>query len=142
MCPSSNKVFPKTNDGNNRLNCFLCDYDMCAECAGNEERLRGPEKAAWQKFFEEKADTNHDGFLSVEEIHAAFPEHDKEWAQKLVDGIDSDHDGRVSLEEFRAYYHDELDSEALRKNTVRPLENSPQVHLFGNSRCKTQDCVF
>ena len=78
----------------------------------------------------------------MEEIHAAFPEHDKEWAQKLVDGIDSDHDGRVSLEEFRAYYHDELDSEALRKNTVRPLENSSQFDLFGNSRCKTQDSVF
>jgi len=117
-CPSSSEVFPKTNDGNNRLNCFLCDYDICAECAGNEERPRGPEKATWRKFFEERADTDLDGFLSVEELHAVFPEHDKAWAQGLVDRIDSDHDGRVSLEEFRAYYHDELDNEAMRKNTV------------------------
>ena len=103
-CPPSSKVFPKTNDGNNRLNCFLCDYDICAECAQIEERLRGPEKAKWQKFFEDIADTNQDGFLSVEEIHAAFPEHDKEWAQKLVDGIDSDHDGKVNFN-FNLEFH-------------------------------------
>ena len=127
-------MFPKTNDGNNRLNCFLCDYDICAECAGNEERPRGPEKATWRKFFEERADTDLDGFLSVQELHAVFPEHDKAWAQGLVDRIDSDHDGRVSLEEFRAYYHDELDNEAMRKNTVRSLGNLSEFHLLDNCR--------
>ena len=88
-------MFANTNDGNKRLNCFLCDFDMCVDCAGTKERLISEpeiEKAKWRKFFEETADKNHDGFLSVEEIHAAFPDHDKEWAQKLVDGIDSDHD--------------------------------------------------
>ena len=132
-------MFANTNDGNKRLNCFLCDFDMCVDCAGTKERLISEpeiEKAKWRKFFEETADKNHDGFLSVEEIHAAFPELDKQWAQRLVDGIDSDHDGRVSLEEFRAYFHHELDSEAIRKNTVRNLENS---HNF---RFKTQDYVF
>jgi len=116
-CPNANNmVFPKTNDGNNRLNCFLCDWNICTDCVGAEVTLTAPEKEDWQNFFENTADENQDGFLSVDEVHAAFPEHDKEWAQRLVDAIDSDHDGRVSLEEFRAYYHSELDDDTYHKN--------------------------
>ena len=83
--------------------------------------LLPPEKEDWQIFFENTAD--EDGFLSVDEVHAAFPEHDKEWAQRLVDAIDSDHDGRISLEEFRAYYHSELDENTFHKNLVRKHKN-------------------
>ena len=49
-----------------------------------------------------------------------------------MDGIDSDHDGRVSLEEFRAYYHDELDNEAMRKNAVRNRGNIPHLPFSGH----------
>ena len=121
LCPPANKVFPKMNSGNNRLNCFPCDWNVCTDCVGAEVTLLPPEKEDWQIFFENTAD--EDGFLSVDEVHAAFPEHDKEWAQRLVDAIDSDHDGRISLEEFRAYYHSELDENTFHKNLVRKHKN-------------------
>ena len=127
LCPPANKVFPKMNSGNNRLNCFPCDWNVCTDCVGAEVTLLPPEKEDWQIFFENTADENQDGFLSVDELHAAFPEHDKEWAQRLVDAIDSDHDGRVSLEEFRAYYHSELDDDTYHKNLVSKHDSSKKV---------------
>ena len=134
MCPPADKVFPKTNDGNNRLNCFLCDWNICTDCVGAEVTLLAPEKEDWQNFFENTADEDEDGFLSVDEVHAAFPEHDQEWAQRLVDAIDSDHDGRVSLEEFRAYFHSELDENTYHKNLVSKHKNSPKV-IFPPNCC-------
>ena len=128
-CPPANKALPKTNDGNNRLVCFLCDWNICTDCVGAEVTLVAPEKEDWQNFFENQADKNQDGFLSVDEVHAAFPEHDKEWAQRLVDAIDSDHDGRVSLEEFRAYYHSEIDDDTYHRNLVSKQENSEKSYF-------------
>ena len=29
------------NDGSNRLTCFLCDYDMCADCGKLEVEFNG-----------------------------------------------------------------------------------------------------
>ena len=113
-------MLPKRNEGTNRLVCFPCDWNICTDCVGAEISLTPPKKEDWQIFFENTADKNHDGFLSVDEVLEAFPDdgHDREWAQNLVDSIDSDHDGRVSLEEFRAYYNSELDPDTYYKNLV------------------------
>merc|ERR1719209_2668416 len=117
-CPAANQVLPKRNEGTNRLVCFPCDWNICTDCVGAEVTVTPPKKEDWQIFFENTADKNHDGFLSVDEVLEAFPGdgHDREWAQNLVDLIDSDHDGRVSLEEFRAYYNSEWDPDTHYKN--------------------------
>ncbi len=35
------------NTGNNRFNCFICDYDLCRSCV--ERRLREQEPEHWNK---------------------------------------------------------------------------------------------
>ena len=33
QCPPEKKDILKKSTGRNRLNCFLCDYDICVDCA-------------------------------------------------------------------------------------------------------------
>jgi hypothetical protein len=111
---------PKTNDGNNRLNCFLCDYDLCAECCVVAEKQEL--KEGYNKIFR-KMDANNDGFVDLDEIKAywkgdslARPMTSAMAAMEQLWGMDTNHDGKVSKSEWLSFMRGKITDEQYQEN--------------------------